>query len=194
MSIFDRDKRIGNIGQLENLKMILGRYGIHVGNFGKGSAKKLEDLLEEVLAGETLLVEHKKELLRLVRVAGVNVFYNDGQNEYQLVEDRQEFTDGRTRKRKDVGFSVSEKMLPNEKPEDAVKRAIVEELGILDRVDLMGKGKTEEFLESPSYPSLKSKYVRYGFEARLKPNQFNPDGYIQQQSTKTTYFVWRQVK
>jgi len=152
MRIFDRDKHLGNIGEIENLKSLLGRYGISVDNFGKGKAKRLEDLLGEIQAGETTLVEHKNELLRLVRVAGVNVFYNDESNRYQLVEDRQEFTDGRVRRRTDVGFSVSEKMLPNEKPEVAVRRAIKEELDITDKVDLKGGRKSEELLESPSYP------------------------------------------
>lgn len=36
-------------------------------------------------------------------------------------------------------------------------------------------------------------YRTYFFETVLQDDAYNPDGYIEKQDDKTTYFVWRRV-
>lgn len=165
-------------------------FGIPVERWGQGAAKTVGHLLREVSAGETVLTQRGRELLRQVGFAAVTVTYRDGREVYELCEDRQEFNDGRVRRR-DTGSSVSEKIQPRENPRAAAERALREELGISSGVNLKGGKETEEIKESPSYPGLPTQYLRHDFSAELKPDQYLPGGYVETQEDKTTYFVWR---
>lgn len=180
---------IPNLETEEGFSSYLAGFGIPVDVWGQGAAKTVGHLLQEVNGGETVLTQRGRELLRQVGFAAVNVTYRNGREVFELVEDRQEFRDGRVRRR-DTGSSVSEKIQPGENPKDAVERALREELGITERVNLKGGNKVEEIKESPSYPGLKTQYLRFGFQAELNSDQFFPDGYVEEQPDKTTYFVW----
>lgn len=146
----------------------------------------------EIQQGETLLAEKKGKLLRKVQVASINVYYKDGDRKYKLIEDHQEFADGRTRKRSMEG-SVSEKMKPGENPKVAATRGIREELGIQGDIKIKGAGKSEKEITSPSYPGLSSKYVTHKFETILTPDQYSAEGYIEDDGKKKTFFVWKQI-
>lgn len=181
---------IPNLKTEEGFSSYLAGFGIPVDTWGQGAAKTVGHLLREVNDGETVLTQRGLELLRQVGFAAVNVVYRNGREVYELVEDRQEFRDGRVRRR-DTGSSISEKIQPREDPRDAAERALREELGISGRVNLRGGKKTEELKESPSYPGLRTQYLRHDFSAELEPGQYSTDGYIEKQDDKTTYFVWR---
>ena len=84
-------------------------------------------------------------------------------------------------------------MKPNENPREAMLRGVKEELGIDGEINLTETEVGEKLIISPSYPGLQSQYVTYKFEAILNVKQFNPDGYIEEQSDKTTYFTWEEV-
>jgi len=177
------------------LKKKLTDAGIDTSSWGTGQAKTLVHLQKEIESGETVLITGETgELLRKVVVGGADIYYqsSDGK-EYRLKEDRQVFKDGRERRR-DLGQAVSEKMKPNEDPKDAMIRGIQEELGISGEIALTETGTDVQQVISPSYPGLDSKYIRHKFQTTLTDEQFNPDGYVEEQSDKSTYFIWEEVK
>lgn len=177
------------------LKRQLEAAGINTAEWGIGQAKTLAHLQKEIESGETVLVTSSTgKLLRKVIGGGADIFYTspDGKK-YRLKEDRQVFKDGRERRR-DFGWAVSEKMRPDEDPRIAMIRGIQEELGISGGVDLEEIETDEETLNSPSYPGLQSQYVRHKFRMTLNKDQFNPDGYVEEQPDKSTYFVWEEIK
>lgn len=181
---------IPNLKTEEEFSSYLAGFGIPVDIWGQGVSKTIGHLLQEVNDGETVLTQRGRELLRQVGFAAVSVIHRNGGEVYELFEDRQEFRDGRVRRR-DTGSSVSEKIQPGESPKDAAERALREELGITGRVNLKSGNKSEEIKESPSYPGLKTQYLRFDFQLELSDDQFSPDGYVEQQQDKTTYFVWQ---
>jgi hypothetical protein len=178
---------------LQGLRNYLTGHNIQVDNWGKGSAKTLEHLLKEINEGETVLAERGNELLREIKVASITVTYDDGGDKYVLVEDRQEFNDGRVRRRALEG-SVSEKVLPSETPEAAAERGLKEELGITD-VKLVKTAEKEEIEESQSFPGLKTMYSIYRFNAELNEEAYwmfrPPTGFVEKQGDKKTFFVWK---
>jgi len=168
--------------------------GIDTASWGTGETKTVEHLFQEIEDGETVLVEGEAgELLRQVVVGGADVYYTspDGKT-FRLKEEKQVFKDGRERRR-DLGRAVSEKMKPGENPPEAMVRGMQEELGIEGDVRLEASETDEETKDSPSYPGLRSKYVTHKFRAELTDDQYKPEGYIEQQEDKSTYFVWEEV-
>lgn len=179
---------------IQALKQQLAGAGIDVSAWGKGEAKTLEHLLREVESGETTLVtDEHGGLLRKVVVGGADVYHVsfDGKK-YRLKEEKQVFKDGRERRRS-LGHAVSEKMKPDENPYEAMIRGIREELGIEGELTLIEIGVDEPIPQTPSYPGLQSQYIRHKFEVLLDESQFRPEGYIEEQQDKSTYFVWELV-
>jgi len=176
------------------LKQQLEGAGIDTSVWGTGQAKTLAHLQKEIESGETILIKGKEgELLRKVVVGGADVFYVSPEGKkYRLKEDRQVFKDGRERRR-DLGQAVSEKMKPDENPNDAMIRGIQEELGIVGEIILTETGTDEQLLTSPSYPGLQSQYIRHKFEAILNQKQFKQNGYVEEQPDKSTYFIWEEI-
>jgi len=80
-----------------------------------------------------------------------------------------------------------------EVPAEAIIRGIVEELGINGEIAIKYIEKIENFGEAGSYPGMLTKSTTHYFEAILEASQFNPDGYIEEQSDKSTYFVWELI-
>jgi hypothetical protein len=162
--------------------------------WGRGKAKTLEHSLKEIEEGESVLIaDENGELLRNVVVGGADIFYiqPDGKRP-RLIEEKQVFKDGRERVR-NLGQAVSEKMKPDEDPKTAMIRGIKEELAIDGEVNLVENGVDAEVKTSDSYPGLKSQYVNHRFVASLNDRQFKQEGYVEHQSDKSTYFVWRDV-
>lgn len=180
---------------LEVLKQQLESAGVDISEWGTGQAKTLADLQQEIESGETVLVTGKEgELLRKVTVGGAEVYYITPEGKkYRLKEEKQVFKDGRIRRR-DWDQTVSEKMKPDENPRDAIIRGIQEELGIEGEINLTETGIDEQILTSPSYPVLQSQYICHKFETVLNDEQYNPNGYIEEQSDKSTYFTWEEIR
>lgn len=179
---------------IDSLQKQLLSAGIDTSSWGTGKAKTIDDLFNEIREGETVLTKDESgELLRTVVVGSAAVYHKtaDGKT-YRLKEDRQVFTDGRERRREMVG-SVAEKMKPDEDPAEAMVRGIQEELGIEGELEMHEADSYDEVVDSPSYPGLRSKYLHHTFEVSLKDEQYNPDGYVENQPTKSTYFVWEEV-
>ena len=186
--------------QKENLsitvfKKQLENAGVDISKWGTGGAKTVEHLKGEIDRDESILEEEETgEFVRKVSIVGANVYYISPTNgrRYRLKEDRQIFLDGRERRR-DYGHAVSEKMKPGEDPKTAMIRGIQEELGINGLIDPLKTWEDEKVSLSPSYPGLISNYIRYGFDVILNENQFEPEGYIEEQEKMNTYFVCEEV-
>ncbi len=160
--------------------------------WGTGSAKTLDHLLREIAEGETLLeVNESGMLVRKVRITYVDIYCiaPDGKR-LKLVEEKQIFKDGRERRRILDG-SIAEKLKATEAPNhDMVQRAISEELGIEVDVPVQTRGSRETMEDSPSYPGLAMQASNYHFDIELPGEHYKPEGYIEHQKDKDTYFVW----
>lgn len=173
---------------LEDLKTKLGEYGIDTAQFGRGKAKTLEHLLGEVESGESELAERDGKLVRRLAVLNISVFTDIG-GRRRLVEDRQEFADGRVRRR-ELESSVSEKLHRGEDPLESIGRALEEELGIRKFRILSPLTDAVETGESPSFPGLLSEYLVYKIEVLIDEAEYK-DEYRETQVDKSTFFAWR---
>ncbi len=193
-SIRDRIEKMpsASFNSEEELINYLISFNIPVESWGQGRAKTISHLFTEIREGETVLVQSGKELVRQIEFASVNVFFQDGNDAYRLVEDHQKFKDGRIRQRKPSG-SLSEKMKSGENSLAVAKRAVIEELGIGSEIQISGDKQIEEMEESPSYPELTTRYIKHVFTVELKADQFSRAGYTENQEDKTTFFIWSKV-
>jgi len=170
--------------------------GVPLDEWGKGEAKTLDHLIGEIVERVTVMVfdEEKSVWMRELEGIEIVVFYDHPDKGVLLLkEDRQVFSDGRIRKR---GFSwVSEKVEENEEVDIAAIRGLKEELELSPpfKRGPIKKGKKLVEEDSRSYPGLPTKYDMDCFEVWLTPEQFNPEGYVEEQEDKTTFFVWEEM-
>ena len=157
-----------------------------IAQYGKGQAKTVEHLLKEIESGEAQIVWEGGKPVRVVNLVCVEVVSEDG--EQQLVEEKQVFSDGRVRERGIWG--VSEKLKPNEDPYEGAIRAMKEELGV-ENCSIQFDSTEREENESPSYPGLTTRYLKTNYTAKVWHEDYRPEGYVEKQKDKTTYFVWR---
>jgi hypothetical protein len=185
-------------GKHENIQRLqneLESAGIDISKWGTGVAKTLEHLQKEIEAGETILEKNDQgELLRKVFIVDAEVFYMlDNAKRLKLREAKQVFADGQERTR-NFNASILEKTKPGEDPQEAILRGLKEELGIvLEDATQLEAGETEiEITDSQSYPNLRSEYTNHHFTITLQDDAFNPEGYIEYQPDKTTFFTWEE--
>jgi hypothetical protein len=176
------------------LKGHLESRGVSTAEWGKGKAKTLGHLLKEIEAGETVLeTKTYGQLLRRTAFLAIEVLYKDdaGAKRYKLIEERQVFTDGRERRRENW-WSVAEKLKAGEVDIlEATRRALKEELGVDGEFRSWSQIETRvEKTDSPSYPGLKAQFTTFHLIISLNDCQFKPEGYIEVQKDKTTYFTW----
>lgn len=166
---------------------------IPYGEWGTGESKTLEHLLTEINSGEARLQDTENDrILRIVTGVVINVFFQQGQDILKLIEDKQIFVDGRERRR-NLSTSIGEKMKTGESPDAAANRALREELGIVG-VAISNTGvENREPIPSTTYPGLWTKNTFYVYEAQLPPHHFRPEGYVEIQDDKTSYFIWQKT-
>jgi hypothetical protein len=164
-------------------------HALPINDYGKGKAKSFQQLLDEIKNGETEIVWMDNQPIRLLRIVFLKVSY---QGKF-LVEDRQEFPDGRVRYRGIEG--ISEKLFPQEEPDKAVYRALQEELGFqleeLQDLPIKFLGQELSKKESPSYPGLESHYDIFKYEIYLSDNHYKPEYIELFQDGQKTYFSWK---
>lgn len=176
---------------LEEFSALLQTHGVPIDQWGIGKAKTIGHLFKEVEAGDSHLIISGGELVRRVKVALLRVYFTDDSGSQYLREDRQKFFDGRVRVRDWLEWSIAEKILPGESTTKAAKRAPLEELGIEGDVDMDFLETNQEQRLSISYPGLNTEYEMNYFEAHLTEDQYDPNGYVEEQSDKKTYWVWQ---
>lgn len=174
-----------------NILSLLDKYSIpYKTEWGTGEAKTLEHLITEITEGECELVETNGILIRQVRSVNIDIFYRDGKQLMYLYEEKQVFKDGRERVRK-LQHSLGGKRKHSENPKFTAIREIKEELGFKLNPDYSSEG-TKGPVESQSYPGgISSFYIFHVYEAYVPSRLFNPDGYIEEQEDKTSYFKWK---
>lgn len=180
---------------LGELKNVLIHAGIDLSTWGVGEAKTVEHFLEEVQSGESkITIKLDGSVLKELTVSIAFVYYNspDGKK-FILQEYKQVFKDGRERIR-NIPSSISEKNIPGEEPEEAIIRGIKEELGIED-LNIQKIGMPELSTQiSTTFPGIIPQITLHAFETTLTDSQYCPEGYIEHQEDKDTYFIWQEVK
>ena len=176
-----------------NLIQLLNSYQIPISEWGKGYAKTIDHLQKEIDNKECNLVDEDGVLIREIEIVMCEIIYNEEGKTYKLIEEKQIFVDGRTRTR-DKESSMSEKMKIGEDPLQSLIRGIEEELGItIDETQIQKQKNVYEDGTSNSFPGLMTRYKGHNFYCELTKEQFNPDGYIETQSDKKTYFKWKLI-
>lgn len=179
----------------EEIKRLLAFHGIDVSDYGKGEAKTLDHLTREVIDGEAALtVNENGELRRDIRIVAIHVLHQDSVgNWWELYESAQEFKDGRKRIR-ELPQSLSEKLVGDESTDDAVLRALEEELDIHDPlVASYELGESALSRISQSYPGLMTCTKINEYVAVLNSDSVK-EAYKEAQADKTTTWLWRQAK
>ena len=179
------------INTVEELTNKLKEYSIPVEEWGTGEAKNVEHLLDEIRGEECNVEDRGEYLIRSIEFVGVRIYHKDKDNvTWVLKEDKQEFKDGRVRRR-NMPSSVSEKMKFGEDPLISAIRGIKEELGInveghqlIKMRDLFYNGGSQ------SYPGLRTRYKGHQFTCFFNDDQFDENGYIEVQKDKSTFFKW----
>ncbi len=150
-----------SITSLADLQLCLDKNNIKVTQWGKGNAKSITQLFEEIINGECWLNENP--FIRILPIVQVLIY----QNGKILVETAQELFDNRIRKR---NLPPSEKMKPKEDWHTATIRCIDEELSITkDRITFVTKTCSPDIHQrnSQSYPGLLSQYHIYRVEVLI---------------------------
>lgn len=174
---------------VQKLQLLLLQSKIPFQTWGTGETKTIRDLAKEVELGEAQLIESAQGLIREINVVAITVLYTDEQGKtWRLIENKQEFHDGRSRTRT-LDASVGEKMMAGETPEQTAQRALQEELGLVTPPPARTASE-KETQDSQSYPGLPTQITRHRFEISLTSDQYRPDGYTEKQPDKTTYFIW----
>lgn len=172
------------MNQSELFDKLTSALPIHL--YGEGVAKSFQHLWREIEDGETSIIWENSHPIRVVQFAFVEIFSHDGKT---LVEDRQEFGDGRIRRR---GFrGISEKLKGSEDSLDGAKRGILEELGLnpeLLSLEFVGMNTQEN--ESSSYPGLMTRYTKFHYKTEI-PAEMYQEEYIENGSDgMKTFFGW----
>jgi hypothetical protein len=180
---------------LNDLIERLNKHSIPIEDWGKGDAKSIRSLFNEIKEEDCILKEDENGyLIRLIEFVGIRIYYRDGDNTWLLKEDRQVFNDGRTRRR-EMPSSVSEKMKFDEDPVNAAVRGISEELGVdINRKQLIKRRDLNYDGGSMSYPGLKTRYKGHQYSCYFTANQFDINGYVERQEEKSTYFTWKKIR
>ena len=176
----------------EEINALLTKHKVPLYQWGKGEAKTIDHLYREIEAGECQLVETGEGLQRLIAGVAVRIYHQkDGQRQI-LLEDRQVFTDGRTRRRDDL-IGLGEKMKAGEDPALAARRVFTEELQIEEEIPLDYRGQSARGpLTSKSFPGLLTCYETHLFETEM-PAKLYRENYTEVQPDKTSYFAWKGI-
>ena len=156
---------IVNPSNVAELKEILIRNGVSQDAMSTWS-KSLSQLLNEIKSGETTLITANNQIRRIVNSVRVKI-YNNQTKAYSLYEiGHLDKNKNLIKRRSNEG--VLEKMMSNEEPQQALKRAISEELGsnYVSNIRYMKgapafdikKATKDPLKDSYSYPGLPTQY------------------------------------
>lgn len=186
-----------------HLQSYLSLHGVPIHLWGQDDAKTVAHLYQEIKRQDSQLIQEDGELIRKLKFVEVDVQITMHNQRLKLVEDRQVFNEGkpnqRLRRRPQYPSAVKEKIHFQEDPDQAVIRAIKEEIGRLwfeHDLDLLKPEKIQERQfkkESLSYPGLLTFYHGHYYHLELPKPLFDPGGYQEIQPDITTYFVWKEV-
>ena len=175
------------------VRELLLAHDIPLDTWGTGTAKTFDHLMYELRAQESRLEMIDDVLVRVAEGSAIYVYYEDAGRPLILREDRQVYKDGRVRRRADIDTSVAEKRLPGEDPLETAYRALREELAIAERLPLVWQRKYDKgVVPSDSFPGMMSQYLVNLFELFLPERHYRPEGYVEHQADKSSYFIWKE--
>jgi hypothetical protein len=137
---------------------------VEVEEWGKGDAKTVSDLWNEIERGESIV--HKEPFYREVEVVRITI-RREGDG-FVLVEAEQEFHDGRKRSR---NVRPSEKLRIGESYIEAAKRGLVQEFGLKERqISILEEThqQMQEIKSSLSYPGVPTLFKYHIVEVKVK--------------------------
>jgi|GEM_PF-6754185 len=169
--------------EINDLKTLLLKYHIDIQKWSHTQGtKNLEDLKNEIDAGETSLEIIDNKLIRVTRIASIKVKVKLGENMFTLVEDKQIFFTGAVRKR---GLkNLAEKVKEGETPELAAYRALKEEIGLNTNKQLNKLKETQKENDSFSYPGLNSIYKMFNYQISLNEQELELIKFSEYQKNK----------
>lgn len=177
-----------------SLRNLLRRHGVADYTWHRHpNAKTIADLLHEVELGESMMVVEMGRLVRILYGIGPNIYYicPDGKR-LRLVEARRVYANGHVETRS-MSTSLGEKMPLGETAEQALVRALKEELGMnVTLTDLVYTqlGTVTSECQPASYPWLTTRYHIVRVDVTLNNAQYRPNGYTEVKGGRTTYFEW----
>ena len=168
---------------INELKTLLLESNIDLKKWSHTLGKKtIEELNKELENGESTLEIIDNKLVRVVKIASIQVQVKLGDKIFNLVEDKQIFFTGAVRKR---GLkSLSEKTKKNETPEITAQRALREEIGLEINKGLIFEEETQKIQKSPSYPGLDSIYKIFNYQITLNHQQLEQIRFSEYQKKK----------
>jgi hypothetical protein len=172
-------------------QQLLERYNIPFQTWGTGTSKPLEKFFQELKTGEAKLIEVDGQLIRVVSLVVINVYFKSDHQLFKLFESHQIYNNGRIIKR-NLPDSIYEKLMPNEDPIDGAKRAIAEELSITQPLNLVLKDVRKNLQQGISFPGILTQDTQYLFDLLL-PQTLYKDLYTEVQKDKTSFFHWQEV-
>lgn len=178
--------------KIQEVEQLLSKGAISFEEWGKKTPKTVAHLAKEQLKGESVLVFENGELFRKADVVKLDVRYRGGEQELMLVEAKQVYHDSDIPGR-GPRAGMSEKIVRNEDPLTAAKRALQEELGIISGYEISAFEATREVRISDSFPGLKTDSLIHRAQVVLSEEVFVPEGYVENQADKNVYFVWEPV-
>ncbi|MDJ0752432.1 MAG: hypothetical protein QNJ45_02860 [Ardenticatenaceae bacterium] len=171
----------------QQLSQLLWSQGIDLTLWGKGAAKSVHNLWQELQTGDSRIQVYP--LRRQVEVSSVIIRSGN----HILIELEQTMNDNRVRQRH---WPPSEKIQRNENPRHAAVRCLCEELGLSS--DQFEISTAEPIIgveerKSASYPGLTSFYKFYLFEATIQDlpaTPFQTDEVLNDRSDPIKTHLW----
>ncbi len=149
------------------LYAMLAQHNVDMFGWGEGNAKTVDDLLQEVLEGESVLQTGSDGLTRVVNIVKMHIFEMGRPERGNLVEVSQKLPDGRVRM---LNKKPAGKIKIGEKAAQALVREVKEELGIgEDQYSHSLYLVDSEEVPSKSYPRLRCLYHIYHFNINIYP-------------------------
>jgi len=140
-------------------------------------------LLAEVLSKEAKFYKLGDRYIREVMVGFCVISYKD----LVLYEVRQVFKDGRETARYQP---VGGKLRYDQDPEQEMLREIEEEIGISPVGVRLTSTDTSHSTEVYKFPGTEAVWHNWYYEYQLEECEYSPEGYIEVDRDKTTYFKW----
>jgi hypothetical protein len=201
--------KILEIESHQMLEGTLSAHGISTASWGENDSKTSGDLYEELQAGESALFMAADGLQKYCSTIKVDVFHSVGSRLLRLTEAVQYNCVTGTWRHRGLRNSLSEKRraLQGEEPGEAAVRGLYEELRGPDEevrvTDPLSLHLTAHKLHPPqaerNYAGLLSVNETHYFVAQLRPEEYDPRGYMERNTddqgrpVRETYFHWETV-
>ena len=169
---------------------LLEKHQVPVRTWGKGKARKVEELMAELMAGGASTGNNRVGLVRLVRVAAVSVCYTlDGPPHLQLKAKKANPQSCKEYPWSMNGVSLYEKLLRGEDALDAAMR-VLGEFGISGKLSSTFEAKTVWGpKDSIVYPGLQDRFEKVPVSMFLPRYFYHPKGY-RAEGNRAARFVW----